>query len=535
MLCNFFNRMIENLKESAMSMDNLNEEIRERKKAEELLIESEERYRKLFEGALDAIFVADAETGILIDCNPAATRLLGMEKSEIVGKHQRTLHPPERIKGGYSETFKNHLGEKRDQTLETQIITKAGEIKDVAIKASLLEIRGKKVLQGIFRDITERKKAEEELKKLLSLHTATLEATADGILVVDLRGRVVSYNQQFLELWKIPASLAQTRDDEKLLSHVLDQLEDPKGFLAEVHMLYSHSEEQSLDLLGFKDGRVFERFSKPQKFDNRIIGRVWSFRDITERKKAEQRQANLLEELEKTNEELKEFAYIVSHDLKAPLRGIMTIIGFIADDYADKFDENSKRQVELLESRAERMCNLIDGVLRYSRIGKENEEKVRVDLNSLVPEIIDLIAPPEKISITIEDELPVIVCGRTRIAQVFQNLIGNAVKYMDKPEGVIKIGCLQDGDFLKFSVADNGPGIEEKQFDRIFKVFETLNRQDDIDSTGVGLTVAKKIINIYGGNIWVESEVGQGSTFFFTLPLHLRATEAAMTEIYAKA
>ncbi len=516
-------------------MDNLNEEIRERKKAEELLRESEERYRKLFEGALDAIFVADAETGILIDCNPAATRLVGLEKSELVGKHQRILHPPEESEEEFSETFKNHLREKQDHTLETQVITKTGEIKDVAIKASLLEIKGKKVLQGIFRDITERKKAEEELKKLLSLHTATLEATADGILVVDFHGRVVSYNQQFLELWRVPDCVAQTRDDEKLLSHVLDQLKEQEGFLAEVQRLYSHPEEQSLDLLEFKDGRVFERLSKPQKFGNRIVGRVWSFRDITEGKKAEQHQANLLEELEKTNQELKEFAYIISHDLKAPLRGIMTIIGFITDDYADKFDENGKKKVELLESRAERMYNLIDGVLRYSRVGRENEEKVQVNLNSLVPEIIDLITPPETISITIENELPEIMCERTRISQVFQNLLSNAVKYMDKPEGVIKIGCLQDGDFLKFSVADNGPGIEEKHFDRIFKVFQTLNRRDDIDSTGIGLTVAKKIINIYGGDIRVESEVGKGSTFYFTLPRDMQATEAAMTEIEAKA
>jgi len=514
-------------------MDNLNEEIKERAEAEQLLRESEGRYRKLFEGALDAIFVADAETGILIDCNPAATRLIGWEKSELVGKHQRSLHPQEKIRKEFRDTFKNHLEEKQNQTLETQVITKTGEIKDVAIKASLLEIRGKKVLQGIFRDITEYKKAEEELKKLLSLHTSTLEATADGILVVDLSGRVVSYNKQFLELWKIPDSLAKTGDDEKLLSHVLDQLKDAKGFLAEVHRLYSHPEEQSLDLLQFKDGRVFERLSKPQKLDDRIVGRVWSFRDITERKKAEQRHMNLLEELEKSNQELKEFAYIVSHDLKTPLRGITTIIKFIADDYADKFDENGRKQVELLENRAERMHNLIDGVLRYSRIGRENEEKEQVNLNFLVPEIVDLIAPPEKISITIEEELPEIMCERTRIAQVFQNLIDNAVKYMDKPEGVIKIGCLQDGDFLKFRVADNGPGIEEKHFDRIFKVFETLNRQDYVDSTGIGLTVAKKVINIYGGDIWVESEFGKGSTFYFTLPRDMQVTKAAEVEMPA--
>jgi len=144
-------------------------DITKRKEAEEELRKTEEKYRTQFEGALDAIFVADAETGIIIDCNPAATKLVGREKSELVGKHQRILHPPEKIEGEFSKTFKKHLKEKQGQTLETQVVTKTGEIRDVAIKANLLEVRGKKLLQGIFRDITERKEAEEKLKETMEI------------------------------------------------------------------------------------------------------------------------------------------------------------------------------------------------------------------------------------------------------------------------------------------------------------------------------------------------------------------------------
>jgi PAS domain S-box-containing protein len=234
-------------------------------------------------------------------------------------------------------------------------------------------------------------------------------------------------------------------------------------------------------------------------------------RDITERKYAEQVQAELIQEL-------KDFAYIVSHDLKAPLRGIKTLADWISSDYADKLDEQGKEQMDLLLKRVERMHNLIDGVLQYSRVGRITEEKVQVDLNELIPNVIDMVAAPENITITVENELPAIECEQTRIMQVFENLLSNAVKYMDKPEGRIKIGCIEEDGFWKFSVADNGPGIEEQHFEKIFRIFQTLSSRDEFESTGVGLTVIKKIVELYGGKVWVESKVGEGSTFFFTLP-----------------
>lgn len=241
-------------------------------------------------------------------------------------------------------------------------------------------------------------------------------------------------------------------------------------------------------------------------------------REIEHRKKAEQRQAQLLEELKKTNRELNDFAYITSHDLKAPLRGIATLANWISTDYADKLDEQGRKQINLLTGRVNRMHNLIDGILQYSRIGRVKEEKVVVNLNEFVPEVIDMIAPPENITITVENELPTIECERTRIMQVFQNLIGNAVKYMDKPQGRIKVGCVEENGFWKFSVADNGPGIEEKYFEKIFQIFQTLSPRDEVESTGIGLSLVKKIVEMYGGKVWVESKPGKGSTFFFTLP-----------------
>jgi len=268
-----------------------------------------------------------------------------------------------------------------------------------------------------------------------------------------------------------------------------------------------------------KDGTTFyvETSLKyvSQEKENRIIAVA---RDITDRKQAEERQAQLLEEVKSANEELKDFAYIISHDLKAPLRGIKTLADWLATDYMDKLDENGREQINLLSRQVQRMHNLIDGVLQYSRVGRFKEKKVKVNLNDRISEVIDMVAPPENIEITVENELPVVECEQTGIMQLFQNLLSNAVRYMDKPQGQIRIGCVEEDAFWKFSVSDNGPGIKEKHFEKIFQMFQTLSPRDEFESAGIGLTVVKKIIEMYGGKIWVESEVGNGAAFFFTLP-----------------
>jgi signal transduction histidine kinase len=241
--------------------------------------------------------------------------------------------------------------------------------------------------------------------------------------------------------------------------------------------------------------------------------------EIGEREKAERKQTELLKELESANQELKDFAYIASHDLKAPLRAIKTLADWISADYADKLDADGQEQLNLLKQRVDRMHNLIDGILQYSRVGRVREKIVEVNLAKLLPEIIDMLAPPKNISITVVSELPAVKCEETRITQVFQNLLSNAIKYMDKPDGIIKVGCIQEGEFWKFSIADNGPGIEKQHWERIFKIFQTLAPRDEFESTGIGLTVVKKIVELYDGKIWLDSEVGKGTTFFFTFPI----------------
>jgi len=237
-----------------------------------------------------------------------------------------------------------------------------------------------------------------------------------------------------------------------------------------------------------------------------------------EQKRVEEKLAELVAKLEESNGELKDFAYIVSHDLKAPLRGIKTLADWIANDYGDKLGEQGKERIGLLLSRVERMHNLINGVLEYSRVGRVREEHVEVDLNKLVGEIIESLGAAENISIEVANDLPMVICEETRITEVFQNLLSNAIKFMDKPQGRIRVGSEEEDSYWKFYVRDNGPGISEKNYEKIFHMFRTLRPRDEFESTGVGLAVVKKIVEMYGGRIWVESTLGKGSTFFFTLP-----------------
>lgn len=225
-------------------------------------------------------------------------------------------------------------------------------------------------------------------------------------------------------------------------------------------------------------------------------------------------------ELEAANRELQSFAYVVSHDLKAPLRAISRLAQWVRDDYADAVNAKGQEMLTLLVGRVKRMDDLINGILEYSRIGRIHNAIGTIDLNLLLVEILDSLAPPEYIQITIAPNLPIMIADRTRITQIFQNLLSNAIKFMDKPQGHITVNCQDGGSSWIFSIADNGPGIEMKHHERIFQIFQTLQSRDEVESTGIGLTLVKKIVEWYGGKIWLESAVGQGSTFFFSIPKH---------------
>ncbi|WP_298496300.1 ATP-binding protein [uncultured Algibacter sp.] len=223
---------------------------------------------------------------------------------------------------------------------------------------------------------------------------------------------------------------------------------------------------------------------------------------------------SLLNELAHQNQELSDYAHMVSHDLKSPLRSIDTLTAWLKEDYEKLFDDNGKNTLSLIRNNVEKMDTLINGILEYSTIGKEQIEVYDVDVNNLVDSILNIIQIPKHITIT-KSNLPTVKGDKYRLQQLFQNLIANAIKYNDKEQGTIEVGVEEKKKHWQFYIKDNGKGIEEQYFKKIFKTFEKL--ENTPESSGIGLSIVKKIVELYGGKIWVESKLNEGSTFYFTI------------------
>ncbi|MGZ5303378.1 MAG: sensor histidine kinase [Bacteroidia bacterium] len=224
-------------------------------------------------------------------------------------------------------------------------------------------------------------------------------------------------------------------------------------------------------------------------------------------------------DLERKNADLNQFAYVVSHDLKAPLRGIENVMSWIYEDVGDKLDPQVKQYLEMISGRTKRMENLINGILDFSRVGRNKKPVESVNVHNMLEEIIETMAPPKEFTIEIKPNMPVLITERMYLEQVFTNLISNAIKYHDRPDGHIEIGVSSDNKFYTFYVKDDGPGIESEYHERIFVIFQTLKERDAFESTGVGLAIVKKIVEDKGGKIWVESQLDKGSVFYFTWPV----------------
>ena len=279
----------------------LQEEINERRRVEAVIREAESKYRLLFEMANDGIFIQTATT--IIDCNQKGADLYGFRKEQIVGRSLVTLAPKTQPDGRLSSELVAEITQAAligvPQVFEWQALGAKGRLLDVEITLSRFELGGELCLQAIVRDIAMRKRNLKLIHDTMSLLDGTLNSTADGILAVDLAGRILKANQKFVDLWRVPQSIIKFGDDHKALAHVLDQVKDPEGFRARVAALYNDPTQESLDLLEFKDGRICERYSQPLRDGDTIVGRVWSFRDVTERALAVDyldEQRNLLEE-----------------------------------------------------------------------------------------------------------------------------------------------------------------------------------------------------------------------------------------------
>jgi len=501
-------------------------DITESRQAQEQLASSQERLRILFEYAPDAYYLSDL-MGTFLDGNRAAEELCGYRREELIGKNflKLNLLPRKQLPRAAGYLAKNALGHPVGP-VEFRLRRADGTQVHVEIRTYPVQIDGQHVILGIARDISDRKKAEDALKESEEKFKVIFEEAYEGIAYLDEVGRVLDVNKKTLEI------LQQTKE-ETVGKHfielgILDPGDVARFMTHFQQVLLGTLEPLNLSIRNKQGEQLFLECSASVVHKKAgVRGLVILLRDVTERKRAEllleglnrDLQA-LIRDLERSNQELRDFAHVAAHDLKAPLRGIATLAEWISQDSADKIDDQGRENLALMRQRVDRMVLLIDGILRYAEIGHSDRLVESIDSGQVVAEVIEQIAPGAHIGIQVERPLPTVLCERVALTQVFQNLISNAVKYMDKPRGEIRIAATEEGDFWKFTVADNGIGIESRHFDRLFQMFQTLGSVPHADSTGIGLAVVKKIVQMHGGQVGVESKPGHGSTFFFTLPKH---------------
>jgi len=266
------------------------------------------------------------------------------------------------------------------------------------------------------------------------------------------------------------------------------------------------------------ESRFFNLVVQPLKDGaGQVYGLVTLGVDVTEEQKTKQELAELALALERTNRELDSFAYAASHDLRAPLRGIANLAQWIEEDLVatGPLKSETREMLELMRIRMHRMEGLIEGLLQYSRAGRSHQDPEMVDVNELIDDVVDLLAPPEDTMISIASELPTIRTERLLLQQVFMNLIGNALKHCGRRDCEITIDAKRVGPFYEFSVRDNGPGIPPDYQERIWGIFQTLESRDHVEGAGIGLALVKKIVETQKGRAWVESALGAGATFRF--------------------
>jgi PAS domain S-box-containing protein len=401
--------------------------------------------------------------------------------------------------------------------LAEEVLRRSSEELDALVKARTEEIT--EANKSLHSEISLRTRIEEDMRRNLK-ELADVKAALDEHAIVAItnpQGIITYANDKFCAISKYPREELIGQDHR-----VVNSGFHSKEFMRDLWRTIGQGKVWKGEILNrAKDGSVYWVETTIVPFigsDGKPMQYVAIRADITERKRAQERQNELMGELKEINEQLNQFAYVVSHDLKAPLRAIASLADWLVTDYGDKVGDAGREQFHMLLGRTKRMNSLVDGILRYSRVTRQHEDRVKVDVNALLREVADLLSPPQGINLHLAPSMPTLVCERTRLMQIFENLISNAIKYMGKPAGDIYVGCEEDGAYWKFHVRDTGPGIDEKYYDKIFQIFQTLQARDERESTGIGLAIVKKTIELSGGRIWVESELGEGSAFYFVLP-----------------
>lgn len=385
---------------------------------------------------------------------------------------------------------------------------------------------------GVAQEITQRKQAELTLASSEARFRAVFEQAAVGMARLDPSGRWIQVNQRLCDiLGYTPEEFLQQRFHDITYAEDLPQDEQYYQQLLKGEIDSCRFEKRYMHREGHPVW-VLVTVSTELTTDGELVAFIAVIEDISDRKQNEQELKYRAEELawanrmlaqttgrlKERNAELDQFAYVASHDLKAPLRAIANLSEWIEEDLDGQLPPENQRQMQLLRGRVNRMEALINGLLEYSRVGRRDRLTTHVEVDQLLHDIVDSLDPPDTFEITLPSPLPPLKTNQVALSQVFFNLINNAIKHHETEHGKIQITAQDTGDYIQFAVGDDGPGIDSQYHQKIFTIFQTLKSRDEFESTGIGLAIVKKIVESEGGTITLESSLGAGATFRFTWP-----------------
>ncbi len=504
-------------------------DITDRKQAQKSILDSEEKYRLLAEHMKDVVWLMDMDFKVIYQ-SPSSEKLRGFTSEEMKNLPIEKTLTPESLKRAL-ENFQRemprimHDPEYSPLTiLELEYYCKDGTTIWLENKFSIIRNAKDRSLSilGEGRDITDRRRAEDTLKRSYALLEVTLESIHNGILVVSAQGKVIKTNATFAKMWNVPDDLLARGEDSLLLEFVVNQLSDPGEFISKVGELYGKPESETFDHIYFKDGRVFERISKPMYLDGLPQGRIWSFLDITA-------MINKNEELVKANAEKDKFFSIIAHDLRSPFNAFLGFTQMLVEEL-DTFSLSELQKIALsMRKSATNLFGLLENLLEWSRLrrGITNFEPETFLLKSFGEESLkSVFEPADKKGIQIRYEIPEnieVYADRYMLGSTLRNLVSNSIKFTH-PGGFITIAAKYNTDnSVQISINDTGIGMNKNMSENLFRLDEQTNRKgtEGEPSTGLGLIICKEFIEKHGGKVWVESEVGQGSVFCFTIQSHL--------------